>query len=652
MSDYNQNDATMYSGPIKTETQSGPMPVALSNGYSHVYPQAASMQQVQNYMVQSQPPLNMQPLQGTTYVASPGGTSITATMAPNSYSYMTVYPTHPATQNSQPIYPSAQNMPYTTADSLPQLVTTQTHNTAIPSYEPMKETHPLTLLSQSLSPPMPIKPMQEDEEEQLQFTAMTSNTGASVINNDNTMATTSTTTAEAMVAAAAAALPDLQENANAAGKISRSLNINVAAANADTSTPLPTFAKKLGELPPTGHRSPHILKKPAGLSVHIPERPNSGSHLAGGTNANNMQFDYSPSNESFEDNADVEMQGGNNNSHGGRARHASMSRRLSGLSRSTDLTNTTMGKDMRSSAMATGVATAGSEAPEITGPNNVNDMTSSRESTEDPAKMDPLQCTLYEAFENDAHKKTDAMNTMANTAGATTLEDGPSMPLISSISGTSMGGRSSNTAQDSNINSALPSKFARDLPSPSAFYREIYQQGNDVPSPFPSFNTPTPKSGTGGSFNWPAPMTRGPSGGNNMAGSSSSGNNSGSSNNGGMVHHPSPLKQSDSVSTDDLDIMNSISINRLPTRSRTPLANSITGSDNGQDMDEMDTSRKPPATSTAYAPSMMTPSSSLTSTATSNTNTTATSLLHATVRTASELTPTTEAPTAKRLRAE
>jgi hypothetical protein len=47
--------------------------------------------------------------------------------------------------------------------------------------------------------------------------------------------------------------------------------------------------------------------------------------------------------------------------------------------------------------------------------------------------------------------------------------------------------------------SALPSQFAQNLPSPSTFYPEFYQQG-ELPSPL---NYGTPNSTR--SFNWPAP---------------------------------------------------------------------------------------------------------------------------------------------------
>lgn len=61
-----------------------------------------------------------------------------------------------------------------------------------------------------------------------------------------------------------------------------------------------------------------------------------------------------------------------------------------------------------------------------------------------------------------------------------------------------------NSAQDSsdqNPPSALPSQFAQNLPSPSTFYPEFYQQ-NELPSPI---NYGTPNSAK--SFHWPsAPM--------------------------------------------------------------------------------------------------------------------------------------------------
>jgi hypothetical protein len=49
--EYDQNDMSMYPVHIKSEPQH-PVPVALSNGYSHAYPPTAPMQQVQGYMVQ------------------------------------------------------------------------------------------------------------------------------------------------------------------------------------------------------------------------------------------------------------------------------------------------------------------------------------------------------------------------------------------------------------------------------------------------------------------------------------------------------------------------------------------------------------------------------------------------------------------------
>lgn len=46
--------------------------------------------------------------------------------------------------------------------------------------------------------------------------------------------------------------------------------------------------------------------------------------------------------------------------------------------------------------------------------------------------------------------------------------------------------------------SALPSQFAQNLPSPSTFYPEFYQQ-NELPSPLNFSATPT----TSSAFNWP-----------------------------------------------------------------------------------------------------------------------------------------------------
>jgi hypothetical protein len=465
-------------------------------------------------------------------------------------------------------------------------------------------------------------------------------------------------------------------NHNHNNKVNRSLNINVAAANADTSTPLPTFAKKLGELPPTGHRSPHILKKPAGLSVQIPERPNSGSHLIGGsTSVTEMQMD-SPTNDTYENDTNVDRQAG-------RMRQSSMSRRISDISRSSDLSSNIGNNDMLSSQIATGVATAGSDVPDRLSISLSNGGTTSshdddggiNESDENTTNMDPLQRTLYEAFgkESQDDKQQDGM-----IAAAIKTEEASTSTLLSSsaltstpMSGSSYGG----TGQDGNLASALPSKFARDLPSPSAFYREIYQQNNDVPSPFPSFNTPTPKSGTGGSFHWPAPMTRGGSSGGNVAGgggsSGTSGGNGSSTTNSNVVHHPSPLKQADSVTGESQDMMNYIGRAIVPPRSRTPLANSYTnnttntdhdtnGNDGDSDNSNSNNSKDKPLA--ICASSMITSVSSLssstaginaTTSATSNPNTSnSNSLLHAAVRTASELTPTTEMPTTKRLRAE
>lgn len=48
--------------------------------------------------------------------------------------------------------------------------------------------------------------------------------------------------------------------------------------------------------------------------------------------------------------------------------------------------------------------------------------------------------------------------------------------------------------------SSLPSQFAQNLPSPSTFYPEFYQQ-NELPSPLNFNATPTTSSST---FHWPA----------------------------------------------------------------------------------------------------------------------------------------------------
>ncbi|CAM0136237.1 unnamed protein product [Umbelopsis sp. WA50703] len=73
-----------------------------------------------------------------------------------------------------------------------------------------------------------------------------------------------------------------------------------------------------------------------------------------------------------------------------------------------------------------------------------------------------------------------------------------------SISPPTLQSHSTNAAQDSNEQnppSALPSQFAQNLPSPSTFYPEFYQQ-NELPSPI---NYGTPNSAK--SFQWPsAPM--------------------------------------------------------------------------------------------------------------------------------------------------
>ncbi|RKP23094.1 hypothetical protein SYNPS1DRAFT_24930 [Syncephalis pseudoplumigaleata] len=540
-SDYGQNDmSSMYGGgggggggaQVKNEPPVAPIPVTLSNGYPHVYSQAASMHQVQNYMVQSQPSLAMQPLQTTTYVASPGGTSITATtMAPNSYNgYMTVYPAAPAMADPQPIYTTAgQPMAaYNAVDAQAQAATTSNAATAssavvvtaahtapqpVPSLEQMKEAgpHPLNILSQSISPPLPMKSMASDAGSQPPVpdpSATAPSEAASV----------------------------------AGGRSNRPLNINVAAANADTSTPLPTFAKKLGELPPTGHRSPHILKKPAGLSVQIPDRPNSGSHLASGSNSVAEMHLDSPASEALDAAAaaaaDAEGQTG-------RGRQNSVSHRFAGLARASDLP-TTAGSDAPDRLATIGLA----HDEDAKKPQNVRDASSV---SHDAGSINPLQHSFYESLGRQDQEKLDA-----DTATVVKTEEISSISLLSSAGTSAATGSSataaagpSSAAQDGSLASALPSKFARDLPSPSAFYREIYQQNNDVPSPFPSFNTPTPKSGTGGSFHWPAPMARGGSGagGNLGGGGGGVGGNSGGSGSSTVVHHPSPLKQADSVAS-------------------------------------------------------------------------------------------------------
>jgi hypothetical protein len=57
--------------------------------------------------------------------------------------------------------------------------------------------------------------------------------------------------------------------------------------------------------------------------------------------------------------------------------------------------------------------------------------------------------------------------------------------------------------------SALPSQFAHNLPSPSTFYPEFYQQ-SELPSPLNFSSTPT-----GTSFYWPSrnPSMSGPTAG-------------------------------------------------------------------------------------------------------------------------------------------
>ncbi|KAI9353949.1 hypothetical protein BD770DRAFT_137547 [Pilaira anomala] len=79
--------------------------------------------------------------------------------------------------------------------------------------------------------------------------------------------------------------------------------------------------------------------------------------------------------------------------------------------------------------------------------------------------------------------------------------------------------------------SALPSQFAQNLPSPSTFYPEFYQQ-NELPSPL-NFSS-TPISG-GTSFHWP--LTRG--------------SISGGSGPGGGEYRPSPLAKLDNKRNHD-----------------------------------------------------------------------------------------------------
>jgi len=50
--------------------------------------------------------------------------------------------------------------------------------------------------------------------------------------------------------------------------------------------------------------------------------------------------------------------------------------------------------------------------------------------------------------------------------------------------------------------SALPSQFAQNLPSPSTFYPEFYQQ-NELPSPLNFSSTPTTANPQGSAFHWP-----------------------------------------------------------------------------------------------------------------------------------------------------
>lgn len=81
---------------------------------------------------------------------------------------------------------------------------------------------------------------------------------------------------------------------------------------------------------------------------------------------------------------------------------------------------------------------------------------------------------------------TATTNTTAATAAATVASEAPT-PRKS----------------DGPLSSALPSQFAQNLPSPSTFYPEFYQQ-NELPSPLNFSATPTTTS----AFNWPPPTAR------------------------------------------------------------------------------------------------------------------------------------------------
>lgn len=61
-----------------------------------------------------------------------------------------------------------------------------------------------------------------------------------------------------------------------------------------------------------------------------------------------------------------------------------------------------------------------------------------------------------------------------------------------------------NTSNEPGPPSALPSEFAQNLPSPSTFYPEFYQQ-SELPSPL-NFSA-TPRE-SGRAFHWPAPGGR------------------------------------------------------------------------------------------------------------------------------------------------
>ncbi|KAF7732483.1 Myocyte-specific enhancer factor 2C [Apophysomyces ossiformis] len=87
-----------------------------------------------------------------------------------------------------------------------------------------------------------------------------------------------------------------------------------------------------------------------------------------------------------------------------------------------------------------------------------------------------------------------------NTEAVTDSKSGEQQP------NSSVGSRASNNQNPQSsrgLSSALPSQFAQNLPSPSTFYPEFYQQ-NELPSPLNFSATPTTTS----TFNWPPPVSR------------------------------------------------------------------------------------------------------------------------------------------------